>query len=588
MDRERLRPGRRLSACLAFAAGASFLSSGASASPQSVTELADQFVAATLTADPAIAYLFDLPVPEAHHALLPDNSRNGRRRFDRTVDGLERRLRSIDSSRLAGEQLVLHAILKEELRGERQLRICRRELWDVSHYDGWLTSLPRLARTHPVGTASLRQAALRRWAKLPAFIDREIANLRRGLAAGYSVPAGVAGQALKLAQTLAPEDIARSPFYSPAARDGDAAFATAMRGLLQRSIYPALARYQAFLASEYLGASRKTLGIAALPDGAQCYRALARRYTTLDRSPEELFAMAEAADAAGVARIRMLGQRRYGTDDVAEILRKARAEPSEKYRSPEEMLAEARRTVTESRSVFAPFFRSLPDQALSVEPYPPHQQGLGLDARYDHSEDPEAPAIYRIPLERFDRVARSGNITTSWHEGLPGHHLLFGRRAGKAIHPLRRIIISPAFNEGWAQYAEGLGQKTVLASSETARIILGLGGSRAMLMDLGVHLLGWDRNALLAYLADKGGTGAGLDTRLERLSARPGQFLAYFPAQMEFEALRNESERLLGGGFDVKEFHEVVLDDGPVPMWFVREKVAKWLALKRRAARKTP
>ena len=578
LPKQVLRP---LSLIVSFVA---LLSSGAAgSSPRRVTELADQFVAATLRADPTVAYLFDLPVSAAHHERLPDNSAKGRLRFARTVDRLERELRMIDRSSLAGEERALHAILQEELSSDRRLRICRRELWQVSHYEGWLTSLPRLARTHPVDTPSLRKAALVRWRKLPAFIDAEIANLRRGLAAGYSVPRPVVLQALKLIDGLAPQDVTNSPFYSPAIRSGKKEFAADMRELVRGALYPALARYRDFLAKEYLPAARVSLSIADLPGGSDCYRALARRYTTLDRSPEELLAMAEAANAAGVARIKELGQRRYGISDPAEILQKARLEPSEKYQSPDEMLAEARGVVAESRTAFAPLFRSLPDQEVAVEPYPPHQQGLGLDARYDHSEDPSVPAIYRIPVERFAGATRAGNITTSWHEGIPGHHLIFGRRAGKKLHALRRMVISSAFNEGWAQYAETLGQKAYMGASDIRRIILSVGGSRAMLMDLGIHMRGWDRAEVLDYFKDKGGTGAGLDGRLERVIARPGQFLAYLPAQMEIEALRDQTERELGSAFDIRDFHEVVLEDGPIPMWFLREKVAGWLASRKAA-----
>lgn len=579
-------PPRRLviAAFLAVAVCALSPSVAAGPSPRRVTALADDYVAATLRADPTLAYLFGLQLSAVQHERLPDNSRQGRLRFARTVNRLQRELRAIDRSRLAGEERVLHAILEEELTSEQRLRVCRRELWDVSHYDGWLTSLSRLASSHSVGTPDLRQAALRRWRKLPAFVDREIANLREGLAAGYAVPRRVAEQARSLADGLTPADVTASPFHSLVTRAGDGAFAADMRRLVERDIYPALRRYRDFLVNEYIPAAPTGLSVAALPDGRDCYRALVRRYTTLERTPEQLLEMAEAADAAALATIRRLGERRYGISHPPDIVRRARVEPAERYGSPGEMLDEARRTVAESRGVFAPFFRSLPKQEVVVEPYPPHQQGLGLDARYDHSEEPSVPAVYRIPVERYDRMTRSGNITTTWHEGLPGHHLLFGRRAGTAIHPLRRLVISPAFNEGWAQYAEGLGQQSRMAGSETARIILAAGGSRAMLMDLLVHWRGWDRVRLAAYLIERGGAGAGLDARLDRLAARPGQFLAYFPAQMEFQTLRAEAEGALGVAFDIRDFHEIVLEDGPVPMWYVREKVQNWIASEQPAA----
>ena len=218
----------------------------------------------------------------------------------------------------------------------------------------------------------------------------------------------------------------------------------------------ALLRYRRYLAETYLPRARASLGLGDLPNGAACYRAMVRRYASLDEAPEHLFARAEAASDEGLRDVLDAGASVYGTRDLAELLAKARSDPAERYSSPAEMLADARDTAARARRAFAPLFLALPSQPLSVEPYPAGQRGLGLPPRYRPSGDPTVPAITWVPDERFAAMPRALLRTTILHEGIPGHHLIGARRAAAPGHPLVRIAYQAAFDEGWAVYSEGL------------------------------------------------------------------------------------------------------------------------------------
>jgi uncharacterized protein (DUF885 family) len=215
---------------------------------------------------------------------------------------------------------------------------------------------------------------------------------------------------------------------------------------------------------------------------------------------------------------------------------------------------------------------------LSVEPYPAGQRGLGLPPRYRPSGNPSVPAITWVPDERFAAMPRALLRTTILHEGIPGHHLIGARSAAAARHPLVRIAYQAAFDEGWAVYSEGLAAAAGMPPSPAGRVIAGINRSKEALFDIAVHARRWDKARLAAYFATRGGLGRDPDDRLARIAAFPGQQLSYTAGELTIRELRAEAEQRLGTRFSLPAFHEAVLHDGPVPLWFLRENVEAWIA----------
>lgn len=541
-----------------------------------LTALADAYVAARLERDPDLVYYYRLPARPDTHEKLPDRTPAGIRKFDRAVDRLSTQLGRIDRRTLAGQARTMHALLDEELAASRAARVCRMQLWDVSHFEGAIPDVQALAGKHPVGTPALRRAAIKRWSALPVFIDQHIANLKQGMAAGVTVPKLVIPRVIaQLDRTIA-QGVDKSPYYSPAIRDPDPRFAERLRTIVGARVIPALKRYRAFLDKTYRPAARDTLGLWALPDGPQCYRALTRRYTTLERTPEQFWTLGAPRNSAGIATARRLGKVRYGLSDLNEILARARSEPGEKYASPEAMLAEARAVVAKARTAFVPLFHSLPAQGVEVRANPPEQQGIGLPHRLQASSVPGGPTTYWVPTEQFGQIPRSTNITASLHEVIPGHMMV--RASSASDHPLFRLSRPAAFNEGWAQYSETLGDEAGIRLSDTGRIILSPVDARGLLMDIGIHYGGWTREQAHAFYVANGGHPRRFEDLIARYAAFPAYSIAYDVGKGEILALRARAERALGSLFDIRDFHAAVLADGPVPLWLLRENVETWIA----------
>ncbi len=548
--------------------------------------LADDYVDAELERDPGAAYFVGLEAPR--HDRLPDQSPAALAAWRLREDGWLERLREIEPARLADPAMrVAHAQLREQLESSRQLRICRRELWSISHMDGWHLVLAELAERQPIDTPGLREQALRRYADLARFVDQEIANLRSGLDAGYSVPRSVVTRALAQMDGYLPDKVEDSPLYDPARRSNDESFRMAYASLLATRVQPAMQRYRNFLRDEYLPRARTSLGVSALPDGVACYRALARAATTLDRAPQTVVAIGEKAVAENLDTVRTLGRQLYGTGDVATIIARTGQAEDNHFASQQALIDFSAATVEAARLKSIPLFGQLPDQSVVVEPPPAHERGSGLSSHYDPEPDRTRPAVYRINIDNWQADTRGAAEITAVHETWPGHHLQMALAAGLGNqHRLSRLVYNAAYVEGWARYAESLAEEAGIYTTQHALISRRIWPARGMVVDPGLHVGGWSRERARDYLVATGRFDAAkADAQIDRIAAIPAQLTAYDSGGLEILALRREAQAALGTNFDLRGFHSEVLADGIVPLSTLRARIGAWISSRKPAAK---
>lgn len=553
-------------------------SARAQTAAQQLDALADRFVGQSLAYDPTLAY--EAGLPTTVHDRFADRTPAGLAAFDREEREDLHALRRLDLSSLPAASMATYATLREKLESDLQLRICRTELWNVNHFDGWQSSMADVADAQPVGTADERAQALRRWANLPAYIDVEIANLRQGLAQGYSAPESVVRRVIKQMDGLTAGDPEASPYFSPAARSEDAAFKAAFRQLITDRIDPALRRYRDFLSTTYLPRAREGVAISDLPDGAACYRAFLRRETTLDRSPEAVFRLGQQTVAANTAEVLRLGRRLYGASDVASALAAAKAAPGEHFASKDELLAFSRGFVARAKAkTAASLIARLPVQDVVVEPERAFEDAAGVSSHLDPQPDVSKPAVYRIELGDWASETRAEAEIVVAHETLPGHHLQIA--LARELSPqtrLSKLVSNPAYQEGWARYAEGMAEEAGIYDTPDAAILRRVWPARGMVVDPGLHAFHWTREQAIRYLVSTGRfTRKSADDEVDRIAVMPGQLTAYDSGGLEIRALREAARRRLGDRFDLKAFNRVVLDEGVVPLSELRRHVLVWL-----------
>jgi uncharacterized protein (DUF885 family) len=414
---------------------------------------------------------------------------------------------------------------------------------------------------------------------LPAYIHREIQNLELGLELGYSAPKSVVQRVIDQVDGLLALEIETSPFYSPAVRDSDPEFAQATRTLLVEAINPAFRKYRDFLENTYMDKARAELSVAANPDGLACYEASLQGYTTLARSGKQVYELGQATVAANKAEVIELGRAAYGLEDFSAILERAKSDPEDRFANEEELLQFSRDMVQRAESEMPDWIGKMPAVAVEVVPFEKHEEGKGMSAHYRPS-DGERPGEYRIPLHKPEEQSRGNAEATAFHEAWPGHHLQVAvAQSVEGLHPVTQIIWFSGPGEGWARYSEALAEEMGLYTTTTGPIKRRAWPARGMVVDPGIHLFGWTREEAIEFMMESGRFPESMgDQMVDRIAILPGQLTAYDSGGLEILALRREAEQAMGDDFDVREFHDKVLENGTIPLVQLRAHIEEWIA----------
>jgi uncharacterized protein (DUF885 family) len=545
-----------------------------------VNDIADRYYEWRLARTPESAYFAAIELDR--HDGLYDNSLAALEKEYAFVDGLLAEIAEVDGSALQGSpEWIAYTLLERELQSLVALRICRNELWSVNQMGGWHLWYPQIATLQPVDTPEHRTQAVARFSKLPASIDTEIENLRAGLEQGYSAPKSVVRRVAAQVGGLLAAPVEESPFYSMAKRSDDPAFGRSVFELIEQQINPALQRYQAFLESDYIEGAREQLSITANPNGAECYAASLQHYTTLSRSGQEVYELGQSTVAANKASVIEIGQSVYELTDFVEIIERAKNDPNDRFASREELLEFSKDAVRRAEKEMPNWVGHMPEQAAKVVPFPPHEEGTGRSAHYFPGNE-ERAGEYRIPLDKPEDRSRGNSESTAFHEVWPGHHLQIATfNTVEGLHPVTSLIWFSGPGEGWARYSEGLAEEMGLYQTATGPILRRAWPARGMVVDPGIHLFGWTREEAIDFMMESGRFPESMgDDLVDRIAILPGQLTAYDSGGLEILALRRQAEEALGDNFDIREFHDRVLENGTIPLGYLRQHIDAWIASK--------
>lgn len=542
-----------------------------------VNTIADRYYATTLELTPEVAYFSGIDLER--HDGLEDISLDAIEARHTVLSDMLLQLKAVDADSLIGQiEWITHAYLLQELKATVAQRVCRNELWNVSQMGGWHLGYSQIVQLQPIGTPLLREQSLTRWSAFSDYIDQNIQNLEQGLELGYSAPQPVVQRVIDQVDGVLSLDTEQSPFYSPAARDDDETFAAATRDIVEGQIVPALQRYRDFLADTYKQSAREELSVTANPDGLECYEASLQAYTTLERSGKEVFELGKKTVAANKATVIELGQAAYGLSDFKEIIDAAKADPADRFTTKEELLQFSRDSVLNAEAEMPNWVGSMPTQAVSVVPFAEHEEGTGMSAHY-RPGTADRPAEYRIPLHQPGERSRGNAEATAFHEAWPGHHLQVAvAQSMDNLHPITGIIWFSGPGEGWARYAEALAEEMDLYVTKTGPIQRRAWPARGMVVDPGIHLFGWTREQAIEFMIESGRfSPARGDEMVDRIAILPGQLTAYDSGGLEIFALRKQAQQALGDDFDIREFHDRILENGTIPLVQLRTHIEAWI-----------
>lgn len=546
-----------------------------------INAIADRYYKETLQRTPETAYFAGVEI-ERHDGIY-DNHPDALRVAEQSIDEMLQQIEAVDSDTLVGStEWITYAYLSQQLKSLVAQRICRAEWWNVNQMGGWHSAYAQLAQLQPVGTPELRQQALKRWSKFDGFIQQEMANLNEGLQQGYSAPKVVVQRVIDQLDGILALEVETSPFYSPAARDNDQAFAAELRQLVSEQINPAMQSYRDYLANTYRANAREAISVTANPDGRACYEASLQGYTTLNRSGKQVYELGQQTVANNRDKIIELGQHIYALEDFESILDKAKNDPDDRFTSSEELLEFSRERVKAAEQEMPNWVSKMPEQPVEVVPFESHEEGTGRSAHYNPAT-PKRPGEYRIPLYQPGEQSRGNAEVTAFHETWPGHHLQVAvSQSAEGLHPVTQIIWFSGPGEGWARYSEALAEEMDLYKTTTGPITRRAWPARGMVVDPGIHLFGWTRAQAIDFMQESGRfPDQRADEMVDRIAILPGQLTAYDSGGLEIVALREQAEVALGDAFDIREFHDRVLENGTIPLTQLRAHIESWTASKK-------
>jgi uncharacterized protein (DUF885 family) len=446
----------------------------------------------------------------------------------------------------------------------------------------------------PLKDARAARNYIARLDDVPRYFQENVANMRAGIARGFSVPRAVLdGRDASIAAYAKGEDAADSPFYAPfkslpasIPADEQERLRAEARRAISAHVVPAYASLLAFFRDEYVPGARKTLAAEAMPGGKAWYRQQIREYTTLDLDPEEIhrIGLAEVAriDAQMQATMRETGFE----GDFPAFLEFLRSDPRFYAKTPEELLMRAAWIAKQVDAKLGRYFGLLPRGRFGIEPVPPAiapfwTAGRGSAHTYwVNTYDLPSRPLYNLPA-------------LTLHESAPGHALQ-GELAEeqKGMPPFRSKSYISAYGEGWALYCEKLGKEMGIYQTpyeEFGRETYEMWRAARLVIDTGIHHKGWSRAQAIDYLASHTALSRHeVETEVDRYISWPGQALSYKLGEMKILELRARAEKALGPRFELADFHDAVLAEGSVPLPVLEQQVDAWVAkrLQRQQAEK--
>ena len=460
----------------------------------------------------------------------------------------------------------------------------------ISKAGGFHIFLPDLYQLMSFENTKEYENYLARLEKVRRYVDESIDLLRLGLKTGYLPPRvtleGV-DQSIR-AQIVA--DPAQSPFFEPFKK-----FPASIGGVEQErlidaaqaaiagSVVPAYEALSKFVSEEYYPASRSSIAASELPNGREYYRSRILYYTTLDLSPEEVHATGQSE----VLRIRSEMEaviRQTGfTGDFQAFIEFLRTDPRFYAETPEALLKETGYLMKRIDGELPRLFKTLPRLPYGIRPVPDFSAPGNTTAYYmPGTGDGTKAGFYYVNTYDLKSRPLYEMEALSFHEAVPGHHLQLSLQQELPDLPeFRRYYWFTSYVEGWALYSERLGLEMGFYTdpySNFGRLSYEMWRACRLVVDTGMHALGWTRQQAIDFMAaNTSSTLLNIQNEVDRYIAWPGQALAYKIGELKIRELRDRAEKELGARFNIREFHDVILLGGSLPLTVLETHVDEWI-----------
>lgn len=511
------------------------------------------------------------------------------------LDALARMRAGFDSATLTGQEALSYRLFEADVARSESLVPFREYGYLFDQMNGQQSGIPAfLINTHTVQNAAHAEAYVQRIAGIGALMDQHLARSAARAAGGVLPPRWVYSYVLSDIDNLLAagnDNAVLEDFRSEVAAldlpDAERArLITDAEAAWQASAVPAYQRLRAEMVRQQAMAGTDD-GVWRFPNGAAYYDALLEYYTTTDLTAEQIHALGLSETERIHGEMRAIMARVGFEGTLQEFFEYTRTDPRFYYTTREEYLADVSSALDRMTARLPDYFLTLPQFPLEVKPVEAFREQSAGKAFYSSpAPDGSRPGRYYVNLYNLADMSRNELEALAFHEGVPGHHLQRAIQTGLGdLPPFRRFGGYTAYTEGWGLYSEELAKDMGFYTdpySDFGRLGMELWRAGRLVVDTGIHDQRWTREQAIQWLTENTPNPPGdIEKAIERYIVYPGQATAYTIGKLKIMELRQRARTALGEDFDIREFHEQVLSEGPVPLDVLDERVNLWIEAQR-------
>jgi len=457
----------------------------------------------------------------------------------------------------------------------------------VGQMTGFHNSVYLVVDRMPAFTVKDCENIIARIRAVPAYVDQNIAVMNEAIARGWTQPKIVSDIVIEQLTSQVGQDAGSTPLLfflkkmppsiPEAERERIRKRAT---DAFENDFHPAWRKVLEYMQTTYAPKVRAGVGISTMPGGTAAYRILIRRLTTTNATPEEIHKIGLAEVNRIEAEMLAIARQTGFQGSVSELEVKLANDPEQKFRSKDEMLMYCRNAAKIIEPELPNQFKHIPMLLYGIRPIPEDREQASASNAQTPTPDGSSPGWFNLRAYQPEKQVKYDKESLVLHEAVPGH-IFQGSLAHsiKGLPEFRKFYGNSAYSEGWALYAESLGEHLGLYKDPYNRFgQLASERFRAarLVIDTGIHSMGWTREQAQEYLQQHAPTQA--QAEVDRYISWPGQALSYKMGQLKIMELRKKAEEHLGPKFDVRDFHDAVLRDGSLPLELLEEEVQKYIA----------
>ncbi len=502
---------------------------------------------------------------------------------------IERRLEQLNAfpaASLAGQDRLTVRLLQFDFRSRLEVDEVETHLLPIGQLLGFHNDVYRIIDRMPARTVHDYENLLARLRAVPAFVDQHIEVQNESIARGITQPRVVVDLVADQLAAQIKQDSGNTPllaafrrFPSNIPQAEQARLRMAATEAYEKQFLPCWHKFQEYLRNQYGPKARPRNGVSSMTGGREAYAILVRRFTTTNMSPQAIHKLGEEEVARLEIEMRAILPQAGFTGTIVEFEKQIAASPGQHFQTKDEMLAYCRNIAKIIEPELPNQFKKIPVLLYGIRAIPPEIEASEASNAQPPAPDFSAPGWFNLNTFQPEKQVKYTKEALTLHEAVPGHIFQGTLKRGiEGLPDIRKFYSNSAYGEGWGLYVESLGSQLGVYRDPYSRFgQLASERFRAvrLVVDTGIHEDGWSRQQAIDYFGEHAPDVSLAE--VDRYISWPAQALSYKIGQLKIRQLRTLAEQQLGARFDVRDFHDVVLRNGTLPLELLEEEVREYI-----------